>query len=219
MKKANSVASKYTYYYTPDGSDTEKSMNITIPEKYKKLVREGKWNIQDMNTSTDYNKGLAEAIQKYQDYYDKATDCSQAVQELYNEQLKVFEQWANMPTEEAEKKIDRLTNKLNGVKAASTTTSTGMSGTKALASQILSDSGIPSAEAKLAVAKITQASTKKKYAKANKKYASVTKETNDDKKTMKKNGKSVISIAKKAKVSTKKRKEIQKAVKKIRPSI
>lgn len=213
MKKANSVASKYTYYYTPEGSDTEKSMNITIPEKYKKLVREGKWNIQDMNTSTDYNKGLAEAIQKYQDYYDKATDCSQAVQELYNEQLKVFEQWANMPTEEAEKKIDRLTNKLNGIKAASTTTSTGMSGTKALVSQILSDSGIPSAEAKLAVAKITQASTKKKYAKANKKYVSVTKETNDDKKTMKKNGKSVISVAKKAKVSTKKRKEIQKAVK------
>lgn len=161
MKKANSVASKYTYYYTPEGSDTEQSMNITIPEKYKKLVREGKWNIEDMDTSTDYNKGLAEAIQKYQDYYDKATDCSQAVQELYNEQLKVFEQWANMPTEEAEKKIDRLTNKLNGIKAASTTTSTGMSGTKALASQILSDSGIPSAEAKLAVAKITQASTKK----------------------------------------------------------
>jgi len=213
MKKANSVASKYTYYYTPEGFDTEQSMNITIPEKYKKLVREGKWNIEDMDTSTDYNKGLAEAIQKYQDYYDKATDCSQAVQELYNEQLKVFEQWANMPTEEAEKKIDRLTNKLNGIKAASTTTSTGMSGTKALASQILSDSGITSAEAKLAVAKITQASTKKKYAKANKKYVSVTKETNDDKKTMKKNGKSVISVAKKAKVSTKKRKEIQKAVK------
>lgn len=213
LKKASSVASKYTYYYTPEGSNTEQSMNITIPEKYKKLVREGKWNIEDMDTSTDYNKGLAEAIQKYQDYYDKATDCSQAVQELYNEQLKVFEQWANMPTEEAEKKIDRLTNKLNGIKAASTTTSTGMSGTKALASQILSDSGIPSAEAKLAVAKITQASTKKKYAKANKKYVSVTKETNDDKKTMKKNGKSVISVAKKAKVSTKKRKEIQKAVK------
>lgn len=214
LKKASSVASKYTYYYTPEGSNTEQSMNITIPEKYKKLVREGKWNIEDMDTSTDYNKGLAEAIQKYQDYYDKATDCSQAVQELYNEQLKVFEQWANMPTEEAEKKIDRLTNKLNGIKAASTTISTGMSGTKALASQILSDSGIPSAEAKLAVAKITQASTKKKYAKANKKYVSVTKETNDDKKTMKKNGKSVISVAKKAKVSKKKRKEIQKAVKK-----
>lgn len=166
IKKASSVASKYTYYYTPEGSDTEKSMNITIPEKYRKLVREGKWNVQDMDTSTDYNKGLAEAIQKYQDYYDKATDCSQAVQELYNEQLKVFEQWANMPTEEAEKKIDRLTNKLNGIKAASTTTSTGMSGTKALASQIKSDTGLGTAEKKLTYAKKTQASAKNKATKA-----------------------------------------------------
>lgn len=213
LKKASSVASKYTYYYTPEGSNTEQSMNITIPEKYKKLVREGKWNIEDMDTSTDYNKGLAEAIQKYQDYYDKATDCSQAVQELYNEQLKVFEQWANMPTEEAEKKIDRLTNKLNGIKAASTTTSTGMSGTKALASQIKSDTGLGTAEKKLTSAKKTQASTKNKATKANKKYVSVTKKTNDDKKIMEKNGKSVISVAKKSKVSTKKRKEIQKAVK------
>lgn len=213
LKKASSVASKYTYYYTPEGSNTEQSMNITIPEKYKKLVREGKWNIEDMDTSTDYNKGLAEAIQKYQDYYDKATDCSQAVQELYNEQLKVFEQWANMPTEEAEKKIDRLTNKLNGIKAASTTTSTGMSGTKALASQIKSDTGLGTAEKKLTSAKKTQASTKNKATKANKKYVSITKKTNDDKKIMEKNGKSVISVAKKSKVSTKKRKEIQKAVK------
>lgn len=213
MKKANSVASKYTYYYTPDGSDTEKSMNITIPEKYKKLVREGKWNIQDMNTSTYYNKGLAEAIQKYQDYYDKATDCSQAVQELYNEQLKVFEQWANMPTEEAEKKIDRLTNKLNGIKSASTAVSTGGSGLQSLIGQIKSDTGLGTAERKLASAKKAQSSAKKKASTANKNYATATKEANSAKSTMTSRGKSVISIAKKANVSSKKQKEIQASVK------
>ena len=182
MKKANSVASKYTYYYTPEGSDTEQSMNITIPEKYKKLVREGKWNIEDMDTSTDYNKGLAEAIQKYQDYYDKATDCSQAVQELYNEQLKVFEQWANMPTEEAEKKIDRLTNKLNGIKSASTTVSTGKSGLQALVKQIKSDTGLGSAEKKLSIAQKTQTSAQKNATKAKANLSNARKaETNSNK--------------------------------------
>ncbi len=182
MKKANSVASKYTYYYTSEGSDTEQSMNITIPEKYKKLVREGKWNIEDMDTSTDYNKGLAEAMQKYQDYYDKATDCSQAVQELYNEQLKVFEQWANMPTEEAEKKIDRLTNKLNGIKSASTTVSTGKSGLQALVKQIKSDTGLDSAEKKLSIAQKTQTSAQKNATKAKANLSNARKaETNSNK--------------------------------------
>lgn len=182
LKKASSVASKYTYYYTPEGSNTEQSMNITIPEKYKKLVREGKWNIEDMDTSTDYNKGLAEAIQKYQDYYDKATDCSQAVQELYNEQLKVFEQWANMPTEEAEKKIDRLTNKLNGIKSASTTVSTGKSGLQALVKQIKSDTGLGSAEKKLSIAQKTQTSAQKNATKAKANLSNARKaETNSNK--------------------------------------
>lgn len=94
-------------------------MNIVIPDSYKKAVQGGYWNIEDMDTTTDFGKGLAEAIQKYQDYYDKAKDCTQEAQNLYNEQLKVFEQWANMPTEDAGKKIDTLTNKVNGLKVLS----------------------------------------------------------------------------------------------------
>ena len=35
------------------------------------------------------------------EYYVK---CTQAVQDLKNQQLELFEQWANMPTEAAEKK-------------------------------------------------------------------------------------------------------------------
>ena len=211
--KANSIASGYTYYYTPEGSDTEQTMNIVIPESYKKAVQGGYWNIEDMDTTTDFGKGLAEAIQKYQDYYDKATDCSQAVQELYNEQLKVFEQWANMPTEEAEKKLDKLTNKLNGIKSASTAVSTGESGLQSLISQIKSDTGLGTAERKLASAKKAQSSAKKKASTANKNYTTATKEANSAKSTMTSRGKSVISLAKKANVSSKKQKEIQASVK------
>lgn len=213
MDKANSIANGYTYYYTPEGSDTEQTMNIVIPDSYKQAVQGGYWNIEDMDTTSDFGKGLAEAIQKYQDYYDKATDCSQAVQELYNEQLKVFEQWANMPTEEAEKKLDKLTNKLNGIKSASTAVSTGGSGLQSLISQIKSDTGLGTAERKLASAKKAQSSAKKKASTANKNYATATKEANSAKSTMTSRGKSVISIAKKANVSSKKRKEIQASVK------
>ena len=131
--KANSIASGYTYYYTPEGSATEQKMNIVIPDSYKKAVQGGYWNIEDMDTTTDFGKGLAEAIQKYQDYYDKAKSCTQEAQNLYNEQLNVFEQWANMPTEDAGKKIDTLTNKVNGLKSAISSLSTGKSGLASIA--------------------------------------------------------------------------------------
>lgn len=161
--KANSIASGYTYYYTPEGSDTEQKMNIVIPDSYKKAVQGGYWNIEDMDTTTDFGKGLAEAIQKYQDYYDKAKDCTQEAQNLYNEQLKVFEQWANMPTEDAGKKIDTLTNKVNGLKSAISSLSTGKSGLASIARQIKVDNpNITKAEQKLNSAKKTQSNAQKK---------------------------------------------------------
>ena len=161
--KANSIASGYTYYYTPEGSDTEQKMNIVIPDSYKKAVQGGYWNIEDMDTTTDFGKGLAEAIQKYQDYYDKAKSCTQEAQNLYNEQLKVFEQWANMPAEDAGKKIDILTNKVNGLKSAISSLSTGKSGLASIARQIKVDNpNITKAEQKLNSAKKTQSNAQKK---------------------------------------------------------
>ena len=167
--KANSIASGYTYYYTPEGSDTEQKMNIVIPDSYKKAVQGGYWNIEDMDTTTDFGKGLAEAIQKYQDYYDKAKDCTQEAQNLYNEQLKVFEQWANMPTEDAGKKIDTLTNKVNGLKSAISSVSTGKSGLASIARQIKVDNpNLTKAEQKLNSAKKTQSNAQKKLTSARK---------------------------------------------------
>ena len=167
--KANSIASGYTYYYTPEGSDTEQKMNIVVPDSYKKAVQGGYWNIEDMDTTTDFGKGLAEAIQKYQDYYDKAKSCTQEAQNLYNEQLKVFEQWANMPTEDAGKKIDTLTNKVNGLKSAISSLSTGKSGLASIARQIKVDNpNITKAEQKLNSAKKTQSNAQKKLTSARK---------------------------------------------------
>lgn len=136
MKKANSVAEKYTYYNSDGGE-----INVSIPKKYQKLVQSGAYRIEDMDTSTDEGKALAEAISEYQSWYDKAQDCKQAVIDLRNEQQKLFEQWANMPTEKAEKKIDRLTTGYNGINAISSrlTAATKGGSTQAVLTQTMKE--------------------------------------------------------------------------------
>ena len=136
MKKANSVAEKYTYYNSDGGE-----INVPIPKKYQKLVQSGAYHIEDMDTSTDEGKALAEAISEYQSWYEKAQDCKQAVIDLRNEQQKLFEQWANMPTEKAEKKIDRLTTGYNGINAVSSrlTAATKGGSTQAVLAQTMKE--------------------------------------------------------------------------------
>lgn len=53
MKKANSVAEKYTYYNSDGGE-----INVSIPKKYQKLVQSGAYRIEDMDTSTDEGKSF-----------------------------------------------------------------------------------------------------------------------------------------------------------------
>lgn len=136
MKKANSVAKKYTYYNSDGGE-----INVSIPKKYQKLVQSGAYRIEDMDTSTDEGKALAEAISEYQSWYEKAEDCKQAVIDLRNEQQKLFEQWANMPTEKAKKKIDRLTTGYNGINAVSSrlTAATKGGSTQAVLAQTMKE--------------------------------------------------------------------------------
>ncbi|NSL04434.1 phage tail tape measure protein [Blautia glucerasea] len=123
MQKANAVAQSYSYYNS-DGDE----IKVSIPEIYQQLVQRGEYNIEDMDTSTDQNKALAEAIEQYKTWYDKAQDCQQAVVDLRNEQQELFEQWANMPTEKAEKKIESLTAGYNGLTAVSSRVTAAQSG-------------------------------------------------------------------------------------------
>lgn len=144
MKKAQSVAEKYTYYDKDENKQT-----LSIPKKYQELVKNGQWNIEDMDTSTDYNKNLADAIQKYQDYIKSATDCKQTIQELKNEQMELWEEIINIPIEEAESKIDRLEKKIKGLENASSTIADGGSSISRYAYQIEADTGLKSARKKL----------------------------------------------------------------------
>lgn len=211
--KANSIASGYTYYYTPEGSDTEQKMNIVIPDSYKKAVQGGYWNIEDMDTTTDFGKGLAEAIQKYQDYYDKAKDCTQEAQNLYNEQLKVFEQWANMPTEDAGKKIDKLTNKVNGLKSAISSLSTGKSGLASIARQIKMDNpNLTKAEQKLNSAKKTQSNAQKNLISARKTRGNAVKTATQSTIKLDSVSSNLRSVVNKSNVSSARKAQIRKAI-------
>lgn len=112
----------------------QEANSVGLSDKYKKLVQNGTIDIQNIT-----DQKLADKISKYQDYYDKAVECKQAVTDLKNEQLELFEQWANMPTEAAEKKIDKLERSLKSLNAAYDTISGGGSATSQYAKLIEAD--------------------------------------------------------------------------------
>ena len=147
MQVADEIASNYEYY-----DENGNKQSLTIPEEYKLKVQNGDWLVEEMDTSTDFNKNLAEAIQKYQEYYDKANECSTAVQELKNNQMDLFNDLINIPIEEAEKKIDRIAAKMDVLDAAASSI-TGQSGLSRYSYQIEADAGMKQLSEKLDSAK------------------------------------------------------------------
>ena len=215
MKKANSVAADYTYY----NSDGEE-IHTTVSDKYKKLVQKGAYRIEDMDTSTDDGKALAEAIEQYQSWYNKAQDCKQAIVDLKNEQLELFEQWANMPTEKAEQKLERLQNGFNGLNATQSRLSavqTGGSTQKAIA-----DAATASYESAQVVTEKAQSNLDTATAKADKATTAVNRKkkallkskglTNEQKKAIK-SGKTIDTSKITNKTTKKRAEEYNSAVK------
>lgn len=215
MKKANSVAADYTYY----NSDGEE-IHTTVSDKYKKLVQKGAYRIEDMDTSTDGGKALAEAIEQYQSWYNKAQDCKQAIVDLKNEQLELFEQWANMPTEKAEQKLERLQNGFNGLNATQSRLSavqTGGSTQKAIA-----DAATASYESAQVVTEKAQSNLDTATAKADKATTAVNRKkkallkskglTNEQKKAIK-SGKTIDTSKITNKTTKKRAEEYNSAVK------
>lgn len=215
MKKANSIANEYTYY----NSDGEE-IKTNVPKKYQKLVQKGAYRIEDMDTSTDEGKALAEAIDQYKTYYDKSQDCKQAVVDLKKEQMELFEQWANMPTETAEQALERLQNGFNGLNATQSRLSavqTGGSTQKAIA-----DAATASYESAQVVTEKAQSNLDTATAKADKATTAVNRKkkallkskglTNEQKKAIK-SGKTIDTSKITNKTTKKRAKEYNSAVK------
>lgn len=94
-----------------------KAQSLGLSSKTRKLIEEGRYTLDDIDTSTESGKAHYDKVQKYMNYYDEYTKCIDAVRELRNEQVELYAQWAAIPTEEAEKKIDKLTQSYNGLAA------------------------------------------------------------------------------------------------------
>lgn len=76
----------------------------------KKLINKaqtGAWQFQNLSDKNE------EKVQTYLKYYDKYKEAQSKVQELRNEQLKLYEDFVNIPSEEAAKKVDKITKSIS----------------------------------------------------------------------------------------------------------
>lgn len=122
LAKAEEVAKAYKY--TDDNGNEQ---TVSVSDEYKRKVRNGEWSIEDMDTSTKEGKALAEAIQSYQEYYEKFEDCNDAIQGLYNTQLDLYKDLCNIPLDEAAKKVEKFTNAITNLSAAADIAGSGTS--------------------------------------------------------------------------------------------
>lgn len=182
-----------------------KANSIDISDDYKNKVINGTFSIEEIDTSSDSGKQLAKDIKNFQTYYNSAQDCKDTVQELNNKLLELYETIVNMPTEKAEKKIDRLKTKLESLNAVSDTVSLGGSAIAAMQNQIKVDNpGLGNAQKKLDKAETARNATKKTRAKASKTLKSATVDAESTGNTLvKESEKQTKSIGKKLKSAAK----------------
>lgn len=183
----------------------DKANSIDISDDYKNKVINGTFSIEEIDTSSDSGKQLTKDIKSFQTYYNSAQDCKDTVQELNNKLLELYETIVNMPTEKAEKKIDKLKTKLESLNAVSDTVSLGGSAIKAMQNQIKVDiPGLGNAQKKLDKAETARNATKKTRAKASKTLKSATADAESTGNTLiKESEKQTKSIGKKLKSAAK----------------
>ena len=183
----------------------KKAEAIGLSEEYKNKVINGTLTVEEIDTSSDSGKQLAKDIKNFENYYDASKDCKDTVQELNNKLLELYETIVNMPTEKAEKKIERLKTKLESLNAVSDTVSLGGSAIKAMQNQIKVDiPGLGNAQKKLDKAETARNTTKKTRAKASKTLKSATADAESTGNTLiKASEKQTKSIGKKLKSAAK----------------
>lgn len=169
------------------------------------LALVGILTVEEIDTSSDSGKQLAKDIKNFENYYDASRDCKDTVQELNNKLLELYETIVNMPTEKAEKKIDRLKTKLESLNSVSDAISLGGSAIAAMQNQIKVDNpGLGNAQKKLDKAETARNATKKTRARASKTLKSATADAESTGNTLiKESEKQTKSIGKKLKNAAK----------------
>ena len=182
-----------------------KANSVDISDDYKNKVINGTFSIEEIDTSSDSGKQLAKDIKSFQTYYNSAQDCKDTVQELNNKLLELYETIVNMPTEKAEKKIERLKTKMESLSSVSDTISLGGSAIAAMQKQIKVDNpGLGNAQNRVDKAETARNATKKTRAKASKTLKSATADAESTGNTLiKASEKQTKSIGKKLKSAAK----------------
>ena len=98
-------------------------------------MQNGELRIEDIQ-----DEDLRDKISKYQDLYDKAQSCADAIQDLANSEVDLYEQLLSIPAERAEKTISKLEASANRYQAVYDTISQGASTSALLNKQINADS-------------------------------------------------------------------------------
>ena len=167
-----------------------KANSIELSDDYKQKVINGDLSIEDIDTSTDEGKKLAENIKDFESYIGSAQDCQDKIQELQNTLLELYDTLANMPIEKAEKAIDKLKTKYESLSNASDATSTGDSAIKSLQKVISKDNQeLVKAQDKVDKAQAARNKTKAKRSTAYKELNSAKADTNAS-------GKALVKAAK-----------------------
>lgn len=167
-----------------------KANSIELSDDYKQKVINGDLSIEDIDTSTDEGKKLAENIKDFESYIDSAQDCQDKIQELQNTLLELYDTLANMPIEKAEKAIDRLKTKYESLSKVSDVASSGGSAIKSLQKVISKDNrGLVKAQDK-----VDKAQAARNKAKATR--STTYKELNSAKTDTTKTGNTLIKAAK-----------------------
>lgn len=163
----------------------KKANSLGLSSEYKNLVISGAFRIEDIDTSTDSGKKLADDIKAYQDYYEAAMDCKDAIASLNQEQLELFETIVRMPLEKAEKDLEKLENRINSINSMKDTASVGGSALSDLQS-IISTSSIKKAQKNLDTAIANEKSTRKVRSSASSTYKAVNSDRVDSGETLNK---------------------------------
>lgn len=179
--------------------NSSKKKNQKRLKTYFERVRNG-----SMDITTIKNDNMRSAVETYQNLYEKYLSANSAAQQLKNTQRDLFNQWLNMPTEKAEKKIESLSNKYNTLSNRTSAASTGESGIAAMTK--VSSSIVTSAKNDVNVKKSAQSKASSANKVAQKNLQSATKTQNSKAKSAKK------SVSK-SKLSSSKKKSITKKIK------
>lgn len=108
----NQAASKKYKSYANSLITKAKKNGVSKASAYAKKVRDGSISLQSIS-----NEKILDFVNSYKEMYDKAKECDSAILSLSSQLSDLAESFYNIPTEYAEKKIEKFSDKMDVLSA------------------------------------------------------------------------------------------------------